>query len=125
MKLVNQLLKHKYKLSFSILQILILALPLTVSAGGQVSNTSISFIETTATGVCFIWLANSIVGSPPTCASKAPSRFVLDCTSPGGKAIMANMEIAFAIGKTVTIYGAGNCNFYSDTESISSAVSNQ
>jgi len=42
--------------------------------------------------------------------------WAIDATTAGGKAMIATILAAHAQGLSVTIYGAGNCNFWPDRE---------
>ena len=52
----------------------------------------------------------------PACAIH--NRWVIDATTDQGRAMMALMMTAKAQGKTITVYGTGDCRDWADTESI-------
>lgn len=53
----------------------------------------------------------------PSCAT-APGRFAFDSTTPGGRTMLAGLLAAEAADRDVVIAGTGNCDVYSDSETI-------
>jgi len=55
--------------------------------------------------------------SPPACAT-FQSRWVVDGTTPAGKAVIAALYTAYATNSQVTVIGTTDCGIWGDTESL-------
>ncbi len=60
----------------------------------------------------------------PKCATSTSTtnRYYIKISQPGGRALVATMLTAKAMGSIVSIVGTGACEFYPDTESIAYTV---
>lgn len=83
-------------------------------AGG--SNENVIQPIANHTGVLFFH-ANSKVNTP-NCGLPQPERWAIDTSTPGGKTMAALVMTAFALGKSVAVTGAENCDIWGDTESV-------
>ncbi|WAC74965.1 hypothetical protein OU995_09835 [Roseateles sp. SL47] len=80
---------------------------------GQVKIRNINFMSQ---GVVIFYVEGARNGAP-ACATEG-SRFALDVTTPGGKAQLAGILTAYAMGKPVNVYGTSACNLWGDTETV-------
>lgn len=53
----------------------------------------------------------------PGCSTQK-GRWVIDATSAGGQATVAAMLTAYALHKTLNVYGTNDCTIWGDTESV-------
>lgn len=65
----------------------------------------------TTGGVAFIYLTETVVGSPAVCSASSGgvSSFVIDLTKEGGKSAYNAVLIAQAMGRQVRAFGRGTC----------------
>jgi hypothetical protein len=68
------------------------------------------------TGQVFVTLA-TIHQSPPACAT-IQSRWVVDGTTPAGKAVIAALYTAYATNSQIMVVGTNECGIWGDTESL-------
>lgn len=84
-------------------------------SGGTGSGT-VSFILPTAYGQVFFRTTNA--QSQPACATQGWAFDLTGTFSNGGKAMLSTLLTALAAGKQVNIIGKGNCDVWSDRESV-------
>lgn len=56
-------------------------------------------------------------GPVPACATER-YRFALNVSTPGGRAQLAGLLTAYTTGKSINVYGTGDCSYWADTESV-------
>lgn len=57
-------------------------------------------------------------GTVPTCGQTEAVRWAFDGSTPQGQARLALLLTAYGAGKSVKVFGLGNCNVWGDTESV-------
>ena len=87
-------------------------------AGGA-SNVTITQIEAEPQGHFFLYLSSNI-SSSPACVTlpNDANIFVVDGTTAGGKVVISVAQIAYALGKTVTMSGSNLCDVHTGIETI-------
>ena len=88
-----------------------------IAYAGGASNVTITHIEAEPNGHFFFYLSTPISGSP-ACASQPATGFVIDGTTAGGKVVLAMVETAYSLEKTVTMSGNGACDVHAGFETI-------
>ncbi len=88
-------------------------------AGGA-SNVTITKIGAEPQGNFFFYLSSNISGSPACVVDPATygNIFVVDGTTPGGKVVISMVQVAYALGKTVTMSGSNLCDVHAGVETI-------
>lgn len=86
----------------------------TTAFGGQVVGTTIVSTLTVSSNLLLVVVANNST-STPSCASGAPNVFAIGAND---KFLVASVLLAQSTGKTVDLYGSGNCNVWSTAESL-------
>lgn len=95
---------------------LALSLPLATAAGNAGPGT-LNTVHVLAGGVLLFHTTGART-AVPACGASLPARFAVDATTPAGKAQMAGLLTAYTSGKTVVIFGTGNCGVWGDTETV-------
>ena len=70
-------------------------------------------------GVIIFWLAG--VTRPagyPACVQSAPNRFAVPTNTDAGKAMIATLLTAYALGYNIMVTGSGACSNYPDAETV-------
>ena len=87
-------------------------------AGGA-SNVTITRIEAEPQGHFFLYLSSNISGSPTCITLPADANvFVVDGTTAGGKVVISLVQVAYSLGKTVTMSGSNLCDVHAGVETI-------
>lgn len=76
------------------------------------------------TGAAFFTTTGTRSSDIPSCASTTPQQWALDSTTAGGKSLLAQLLVAYAAGKSITISGDGTCSAYSGRETINFIYTN-
>jgi len=85
--------------------------------GGQSNGLgTIVYILAANNGAVFVQTTSGQIGGPP-CAV-AVGRFVVNGSTPAGKAMVAAIYTAYATNSRVNIVGTGTCDVWGDTETI-------
>lgn len=87
-----------------------------------VVTTTVSAVS--AEGAAFFVLFTPNATGGPACATQT-DRFAVNSTTPQGAAMIAVILSAYATGASIQIHGAGVCDAWPDTETISFAVANK
>ncbi len=95
----------------------IVLLGATAAHAGTDFNVTISQIEIEGQGHFFVYLASTISGSP-SCASLPATGFVVDGTTNAGRAVLSVIQTAYALGKTVNVYGNNQCDVHVGYETV-------
>ena len=106
------------KRSLLVVSLISLVFSGAVSASSA-NNGVLSLMHFMSNGVVLVYTSGTRSTDLPACASSEPTRFAVDGTTAGGKVQVAGLLAAYATGKTVAIFGTGDCGVYGDTESIS------
>jgi len=101
----------------SIVLLFILVVSANAHAGSAGPGT-LSNVHFMGTGIVITYTSGSRT-NVPACATGQPSRFAIDATTATGKVHLSGILAAHAAGKTVRIFGTGNCSVFGDTESVS------
>lgn len=102
----------------SLIGFLIAVLSLDASAGSAGRGT-LSLVHFIRNGVVIAY-TDGARADVPSCAVSQPRRFAVDATSSEGKVLLSGLLSAYALGKQVTVVGAGTClPQQEDTEAIS------
>jgi hypothetical protein len=99
---------------------LVLALALTAATGalaGQQTGQITELITRASDGLVYVHM-NGTASGRPGCASQQVYWMIKDENSAAGKRQLAILIAARAMGKTITIYGAGTCTRWPDGEDI-------
>jgi hypothetical protein len=105
-----------HSLKFSLCRKLIVAgvVTLLVSAAPAVFarnaiNATVLKLQSTEFNVAFVYVDIALAGTAPSCAANNTSRaFVMDISTPGGKAMFQSLMLAKATGVKVSISGRGD-----------------
>ena len=54
----------------------------------------------------------------PACATVS-GRWAFDASTPAGQSKVAALLTAYSLGKKITVFGAGQCDLWGDTETVS------
>jgi len=100
----------------SIVSLLTLVVSANAYAGSAGAGT-LSNLHFMGNGVVILYTSGARTGVP-ACATTQPNRFAIDGTTAAGKVHLAGVLAAHAAGKTVYIFGTGNCSNFPDTESV-------
>ncbi|WP_342315807.1 hypothetical protein [Lysobacter sp. FW306-1B-D06B] len=103
----------KRKIAAGLLSMLVLASSLPAYAAGS-SQGSINQVLFMPIGAVLVVPAQ--IATPAAC--NTARRFAINTNDASGKAQLAGLLSAQASGKSVTIYGTGECNIWGDSESV-------
>lgn len=87
-----------------------------LSYAGTVSSSNIINPTVMPNGQVIFSVTGARSGSP-SCAT-VTYRFAFDSTTPAGRSQLALLLTAYAMGKTVLVYGNNSCSVWSDTETM-------
>ena len=85
---------------------------------GSVANVTVNHIEALPSGHFFVYFSSSITSSP-ACATLPATAFVVDGSTAGGKVVVALIQEAYALGKTISGSGSNTCTLHTGYETIS------
>jgi hypothetical protein len=87
-------------------------------AGGA-SNVTITRIEAQPQGNFLLYLSSNISSSPACVTLPANANIiVMDGMTAGGKVVISLAQIAYSLGKTVTLSGNNQCDVHAGIETI-------
>ncbi len=87
------------------------------ASAGSATNVTILSIEVESQGDLFIYLSGNITGGP-ACGSSDPNGFVVDGSTAGGKVMVALIQVAYTLGKTVSATGTNVCDLHPVFETL-------
>jgi len=91
-----------------------------VSYAGSAGSGNLHTIHYMGNGAVIVYTTGVRSADIPPCATTGNlNRFAIDGTSNVGKVQLSGLLSAYATGKKVIIYGAGNCGPWGDAETIS------
>ena len=98
----------------------VLLLGCVEAQAGGATNVTITKIEAESQGHFFFYLSSNISGSP-ACVDLTTyaNRLVVDGSTAAGKVVVSMVEVAYALGKTVTLAGNNQCDVHANIETIS------
>jgi hypothetical protein len=102
------------------LSLALVAASIGAQAAGSATGTVLGFYAAQS-GIMLVYPSVSI--TTPSCTQTG--RFAIDTNTVSGKEQAAAIRFAFALGRTVSIYGAGTCSVFTDTESVTSVYVSQ
>jgi hypothetical protein len=100
---------------------LILSLSILASFAAHAAGTVTGVVTGTTGGVSgevYIQSGGTASGTP-SCATSNPGRFGIDGTSAGGAAMLREINMAIALGKTIVLTGTGACTLTGNVENLS------
>lgn len=80
-----------------------------------------SFLTYRSDGIVFVYINGTRTGTKPACATAGSGtyfRFAVNSTTAAGKSQLAGLIAAHAAGEKIWLNGTGDCDVYSDTESL-------
>ena len=88
------------------------------ATNSSMGNISAQLYYTSGTNVLFFFTHNGIrVGSTNGCTNLQGYRYVIN-TAGGGKAMVAAIMTAKILNKKISVFGAGECAVWGDTETV-------
>jgi hypothetical protein len=90
-----------------------------IAAGYQDWGTIFNVSMDAASGTAFLYSTGArglAQDTKPTCATA--NRWAISAATPAGQAVLSAIMTAFGAGKSVVVFGTGNCNTWADTETI-------
>lgn len=86
---------------------ILLALANSSAIAGYVEQATVFSIRTTEYNVAFVFVDKAIIQRPACSANNTEKSFVIDISTPGGKATFQSVQLAKATAAKVTISGRG------------------
>jgi hypothetical protein len=105
--------------------ILALALGAAVAQAGGTYTGTVSSVTAysvpgySPNGMVLVKFAGNLTGSP-SCASSYTNYLAVDVTTAAGAEVVSLVELAYALGSTVTVGGTGACTVDSNFETLAS-----
>ena len=69
-------------------------------------------------GAVIFWLASPQRTGYPACVQTAPNRYAIPTNTDAGKAMIATLLTAYAMGYSVIVTGNGTCSVWGDAETV-------